>query len=133
TRASAWSRRRSRRWPTRTSWSTATVEGREGGDGNVECLMLNVKWLCFSFNIQHSTFNIPRSPFPSLSPDLRKKRLTRHRPPQKHLHQIPRRLFTSPAQDHLPKAAAGLGVHHVRAERGDEIERDHFRPHVAVV
>src|SRR5689334_10005740 len=96
---------------------------------NVECLMLNVE----CWRDRHSTFNIQHSTFPSLPSDLGKKCLTRNGPPQKPLHQIPSRLLASAGEDHRPEAAAGLLVHHVGTEGGDQVEGDDLGPHVAVV
>src|SRR5436190_15064676 len=111
-------RRAKRTAQARASWSFMRVMQK------AECRMQNGR----GYPLLHSAFCLLHS----LPPYLREKRLARHRPPEEPLHQVARRLLAAAAEDHLAEAAAGLGVRHVGAEGGDEVERDHLGPHVAV-
>src|ERR1051325_2105883 len=69
----------------------------------------------------------------SLPDDVREKRVARDGASEEALDHGPGRLLAAAAEDHFAEAAAGLAVHEIRAEGGQEIERDHFRPHIAVI
>src|SRR5438067_3453817 len=76
---------------------------------NVKCLMLNVT---FSFNIKHSTFNIPRHPFKSAEQSLFLQFLTIN------TKRRPRNGGESLLADHVPAVCAGSEVAFLNAIEG---------------
>src|SRR6185436_13822781 len=67
--------------------------------------------------------NRATSIFAGLRPaNMLEKRIARDGPAQKPLHHVAGGLLAAAGEDHFAEAAAGVGVHHIRAECGDEIE-----------
>src|SRR6266849_4021993 len=69
----------------------------------------------------------------SLSRDFLEKRLGRRIAAEKLAHHLAGGPLPSPCEDQLAEAPPHGGVHEVFSVNGQHVERENFRPHVAVI
>src|SRR5713101_9266627 len=69
----------------------------------------------------------------SLSRDFLEKRLGRRIAPEELAHHLAGGPLPSPCEDQLAETLSDRGIHEVLSVGGQHVERENFRPHVAVI